>query len=76
MKATISERERPLFVESRDGRLRGKAFAKQTLGIYRAALKRRSDGRRSGYGSAYRRQLVLSCVVLRKYLRTFNLNLV
>jgi hypothetical protein len=48
---------------------RERDFALRTLRIYRAAVKRGKDGRRSGYGSAYRRALVISCVDFRAYLR-------
>lgn len=69
MKPMRHETERLRFVESRDGRPSAIAFAQQCLRIYRAAVKRGKDGRRSGYGSAYRRALLESCLDFRRYLR-------
>jgi hypothetical protein len=63
------EAERLRFVEARDGRQGARDFALRTLRIYRAAVKRGKDGRRSGYGNAYRRALVVSCLDFRAYLR-------
>lgn len=63
------EGDRLRFVETRDGRPGAIAFAQQGLRIYRAAVKRGRDGRRSGYGSAYRRALLESCLDFRHYLR-------
>ena len=57
------------FLERRDGLHGAQDFARRTLVIYRAAVKRGKDGRRSGYGSAYRRALVESCLDFRLYLR-------
>ena len=50
-------------------------FAKRTLHIYRMAVKKNSRGIRSGYGSTYRRSLVLSCLVFRSYIRMMMGNL-
>ena len=63
------ETERLRFLETRDGLDGALAFARRTLHIYRAAVKRGKDGRRTGYGSAYRRALLLSCLDFRAYLR-------
>lgn len=57
------------FVETRDGLPAAIAFARQGLHVYRAAVRRGRDGRRSGYGSAYRRALLESCLDFRAYLR-------
>lgn len=57
------------FLERRDGLDGAQDFARRTLAAYRAAVKRGKDGRRSGYGSAYRRALVESCLDFRMYLR-------
>jgi hypothetical protein len=56
-------------MEARDGIWGALAFAGQGLSVYRAAVKRGKDGRRSGYGSAYRRDLLQSCLDFRAYLR-------
>lgn len=63
------EAERLRFVEIRDGLPGSIAFARQGLRVYRAAVRRGKDGRRSGYGSAYRRALLESCLDFRVYLR-------
>jgi hypothetical protein len=63
------EAERLRFMEARDGIQGGMAFARQDLRVYRAAVKRGKDGRRSGNGSAYRRALLESCLDSRAYLR-------
>jgi hypothetical protein len=65
------EAERLRFVETRDGIPGAIAFARQGLRGYRAAVKRGKDGRRSGYGSAYRRALLESCLDFRAYLRQY-----
>ncbi|MBP6251468.1 MAG: hypothetical protein KA324_15390 [Rubrivivax sp.] len=57
------------FLERRDGLSGAIAFARQGLHVYRAAVRRGKDGRRSGYGSAYRRALLESCLDFRVYLR-------
>ena len=64
-----NERCRLDSIVSREGTSRAVQFAQQTLGVYRTALAKNANGRRSGYGSAYRRPLVMSCIVLRAYLR-------
>lgn len=69
MKPLYHEASRLQFIENRDGQKSGKEFARKTLDIYRAAVKRGKDGRRSGYGSAYRRTLIESCLDFREYLR-------
>lgn len=61
--------ERLRFVETRDGLPGAIASARQSLRVYRAAVKRGKDGRRSGYGGAYRRALLESCLDFRAYLR-------
>ena len=71
-KITESECNRILFVEKRDGVAEAIQFAKRTLRIYRAAVKKNRRGIRSGYGSTYRRSLVLSCLVFRSYIRTIK----
>ncbi len=68
--ARTREGQRLAFVEARDGRASAGAFARQTLGIYRSALAQRNRaGFRCGYGLEYRRELVESCLALRRYLR-------
>lgn len=57
------------FLEIRDGADGAQDFARRTLAVYRAAVKRGRDGRRSGYGSAYRRALIESCLDFRQYLK-------
>lgn len=74
-KITESECNRILFVEKRDGVAEAIQFAKRTLHIYRMAVKKNSRGIRSGYGSTYRRSLVLSCLVFRSYIRMMMGNL-
>ena len=74
-KTTESECNRILFVEKRDGVAEAIQFAKRTLHIYRMAVKNNSRGIRSGYGSTYRRSLVLSCLVFRSYIRMMMGNL-
>lgn len=64
----IHEESRLAFVRTRDGA--AKPFARQVLFQYRKALaERNSRGFRSGYGLAYRRTLVESCIDFRSYLR-------
>lgn len=68
--AEKAELERLSFVEARDGKEAAISFAKQGLYVYRAALKERNQlGFRTGYGSAYRPELIFSCIVYRRYLR-------
>ena len=74
-KTTESECNRILFVEKRDGVAEAIQFAKRTLHIYRMAVKKNSRGIRSGYGSTYRRSLVLSRLVFRSYIRMMMGNL-
>ena len=74
-KITESECSRILFVEKRDGVAEAIQFAKRTLHIYRMAVKKNGRGIRSGYGSTYRRSLVLSCLVFRSYIRMMMGNL-
>ncbi len=57
------------FLEARDGLEGARAFARTTLQVYRAAVARGRDGRRSGYGSVYRRALLESCLDFRAYVR-------
>ena len=70
MDAFERERRRLSFVEQRDGILGAMAFARQGLYVYRSALAERNQGgNRLGYGFAFRRELVISCTVFRRYLR-------
>lgn len=63
------ERERLAFTERRDGRSGALAFAAQGMLVYRKALAQRNqNGKRCGYGQAYRRELVESCIVFRQFL--------
>ena len=65
-----SEIDRLRFVLNRDGLEGAIRFAKQTIYVYRASLKQRNKfGKRAGYGLAYRKELVASCVVARRFLR-------
>jgi hypothetical protein len=64
------ENERLLFVELRDGKEGVIDFARRTLKIYRMAIKRNREGKRSGYAQTYRRSLILSCLDFREYLRS------
>ena len=62
------ETDRLRFLEARDGPQQARAYARRTLRIYRAAVKRGKDGRRSAYGSVYRSALLMSCLDFRAYL--------
>lgn len=65
-----SEIDRLRFVFNRDGLEGAIRFAKQTIHVYRASLKQRNkNGKRTGYGLVYRKELVASCVVARRFLR-------
>lgn len=69
----IKEREqsRLAFVIERDGKIGASSFAQRVLCQYRKALAQRNQhGKRCGYGQAYRRELVESCIVFRQFLRT------
>ena len=71
MTAFRRERERLTFVEGRDGTPAAIEFARRTFKQYRAALAERNQGGfRSGYGLAYRKELVISCLVFRNYIRS------
>lgn len=64
------ERDRLAFTEKRDGRDGAVAFAQQGVFVYRKALAQRNkNGKRCGYGQAYRQELVESCIVFRQFLR-------
>ena len=64
------ERDRISFLIIRDGIGGAVSFVKQTFKGYRSVMKNRnSAGYRCGYGLAYRRELVSSCVVFRRFLR-------
>lgn len=64
------ERDRINFLITRDGFDGALAFVNQTFKGYRAQLKiRNSSGFRAGYSLAFRRELVASCVVFRRFLR-------
>lgn len=70
--STTQDREhaRLAFVAARDGEAGAIAFARQGMLVYRKALAERNRaGYRAGYGLAYRRELVESCLVYRRYLR-------
>lgn len=56
------ERRRLEYLAERDGAAAAKAFAARTLRQYRQALG-------TGYGRAYRRELIASCLVFRAALR-------
>ncbi len=67
----IREQQRLAFVEQRDGLAMAREFAQQGLTVYRRWLNKRNGfGRKSGYGRAYQRELVSSCLVYRCYLRS------
>jgi hypothetical protein len=57
------EQRRLAYVVQRDGEPTAKQFAERTYRQYRQALK-------TGYGRAYRRELIESCIVFRKFLNT------
>lgn len=64
------ERARLAFVEQRDGMAGARDFARQGIFLYRKALAQRNrNGRRCGYGQAYRAELVGSLVAFRRFLR-------
>lgn len=66
-----SEEARMQFVTQRDGMGAALEFARRIMGQYRSALAERNDaGFRAGYGLAYRRELVISCLALRRILRS------
>ena len=67
---TNIEQGRIDFVMNRDGKEGAINFCKQTLSVYRKAIKRNKNGVRTGYGSAYRKSLVLSCIAFRKFLQS------
>lgn len=56
------ERARLAFVAGRDGAAEARDFAQRTKWLYRKALS-------TPYGKAYRRELVISRLVFREYLR-------
>ena len=71
--ANQREVSRLAFVRARDGLDGAITFAKQGLKVYRAALSERNrNGKRTGYGQAYRRELVESCSVYRRFLHGTN----
>ena len=53
------------FMIDRDGLTLAYNFARQTYQVYRAQRKLRP----MKYGSAYRNELIVSCVVLRQFVR-------
>lgn len=64
------EKTRLQFVAERDGVDGAVRFANQAMRAYRAALAQRNkNGKRTGYGLVYRKELVVSCVVFRRFLR-------
>jgi hypothetical protein len=65
------EHQRLVSLEHREGKTGALDFAKKTLQLYRKSLSQRNaNGKRTGYGLAFRDNLVLSCLIFRKYLRT------
>ena len=64
-----SELDRLKFVEERDGLEGARSFAEQTFGLYKAALRKKNGVTISRYGQAYRRELIGSCLVFRRFLR-------
>lgn len=64
------ETQRLTFLERRDGPVEAKNFARRTLATYKAALKKNKQGSRSGYGKAYRKTLIESCLDFRTYIRS------
>lgn len=70
-----AENARIQFVAERDGKVDALEFARRIVWQYRQALAQRNDaGFRAGYGLAYRRELVISCVALRKIIRSSKRN--
>ncbi len=65
----MAEQQRLAFLIQRDGMSGARDFARRTLAIYRGAIKRQANGRRTRYGETYRRRLVASCLELRAFLR-------
>jgi hypothetical protein len=59
------ENERLAFVTVRDGLEAAIAFAKQTYRGYRSARRQRP----LKYGGAYKKELIVSCVVFRRFIR-------
>lgn len=65
----MDEASRLAFVAQRDGPAAAVDFARRTLAIYRAAIKRQANGRRTRYGDTYRARLLASCCDFRAYIR-------
>lgn len=61
-----AENMRLTFMRNRDGLERAIEFAQQTYLAYRAQRKMRP----MKYGRSYRDELIVSCVVFRKFLRS------
>lgn len=55
------------LVEGRDGKSAAQTFAEQGIGQYEAAI-READSGGNGYGAAYRKSLLTSVQVYRRYL--------
>ena len=71
MNNLVNELNRLAFVKQRDGVVGAIAFAKQGISVYRAALAQRNRlGFRCGYGKEYRKTLVESLIVYRRFLRS------
>lgn len=70
MQASIDrEFERIQYVYNTYGQNEAISFAKQGIHVYRKALAQRNAiGKRYGYGLAYRKKLVGSCIAYRRYL--------
>lgn len=66
------EANRLALIEQRDGVPGAVAFATRTMQQYRQALKRRNGRISSGYGQAYRRQLLTSIMEFRRYIRAHS----
>jgi len=65
----MHESERLAFIEQRDGKEATIKFAKDTYKMYRMAIKRDENGKRTPYGGAFRRKLIISCLQFRAYIR-------
>lgn len=65
-----AEHDRLAFVEDRDGVDAMIEFARLVYGLYRECLRGKKTGKPSPYGKAYREELLISCVVFRRVLRS------
>jgi len=64
------ESARLSFVAGRDGFDAVRPFAAQTYRLYRECLRSKKTGKPTPYGRAYREELIGSCVVFRRVLRS------